>query len=62
MNTRGIRGFIGLKRQLKLMDPEQTNFLSMNDFLQAFDDIKISNVQSSELKMAFQIYDVARSG
>jgi hypothetical protein len=42
--TRGIRGFIGLKRQIKLIDSDNTGFLNVNEFLQAFDDLKIANI------------------
>lgn len=55
--TRGMRGFIVLKRQFKLIDCEGKGSLSLNDFLQAFDDLKITNLQSGELKMIFEIYD-----
>lgn len=61
-NTRGARGLISLKRQLKVKDSANTGRLSQNDFLQAFDDLKITNIQSSELSMIFEIYDSQRSG
>lgn len=59
---RGIRGFIGLKRQFKLIDSEATGSLSMNEFLQAFDDLKMTNLQSGELRMVFEIYDKEKTG
>lgn len=59
---RGMRGFIGLKKQFKLIDSEQTGQLSLNEFLQAFDDLKMTNLQSGELKMVFEIYDDNNSG
>ena len=59
---RGMRGFVGLKRQFKLIDSESTGCLSLNEFLQAFDDLKVTNLQSDELKMVFEIYDHQRSG
>lgn len=34
----------------------------MNQFLQAFDEIKISNMQSGELKMCFDLYDPTKTG
>jgi hypothetical protein len=46
-----------LKKQLKIIDSDQTGFLTLNEFLQAFDDLKITNMQSGELKMVFEIYD-----
>jgi len=62
LNMRGIRGFVGLKRQFKLIDSERTGLLTLNEFLQAFDDLKMTNLQSGELKMVFEIYDRARKG
>ena len=56
-----MRGFIVLKRQFKLIDCEGKGSLSLNDFLQAFDDLKITNLQSGELKMIFGIYDNFKS-
>lgn len=60
LNTRGIRGFIGLKRQFKLIDTDGKGYLNLNEFLQAFDDLKITNIQSSDLKMVFGIYDLKK--
>lgn len=54
---RGIRGYVGLKRQFKLIDSDQTGYLSLNEFLQAFDDLKVTNMQSDELRMIFELYD-----
>jgi len=62
LRTRGVRGFIGLKKQLKIIDSDQTGTLTLNEFLQAFDDLKVTNMQSGELRMVFEIYDVDRSG
>ena len=62
LRTRGVRGYIGLKKQLKIIDSDQTGFLTLNEFLQAFDYLKITNMQSGELKMVFEIYDQDRSG
>ena len=47
--TRGIRGFIGLKKQLKLADSDQKGILNLVDFQNAWSDLKIHNVQQSEL-------------
>lgn len=60
LNTRGMRGFVGLKRQFKLIDTDGNGYLSLNEFLQAFDDLKITNIQSSDLKMVFGIYDLKK--
>ena len=60
--TRGIRGFIGLKKQLKLVDHELSGSLNLNSFQQAWEDLKIANVQQSDLKMVFGIYDQKRIG
>ena len=60
--TRGIRGFIGLKKQLKLADSYQKGTLSLVDFQNAWGDLKIHNVQQSELQMIFGIYDVGKHG
>lgn len=53
LNTRGPRGFVSLKRQFKLIDSTNSNLLTLNEFLQAFDDLKITNLQSGELAMVF---------
>jgi Ca2+-binding EF-hand superfamily protein len=34
----------------------------LNEFLQAFDDLKITNIQSSELRMLFEFYDQSKTG
>lgn len=57
-----MRGFISLKRQFRLLDQDQNGKLTQNEFLQAFDSMKITNVQSSELKMVFDMYDSQRTG
>lgn len=62
LQTRGARGIISLKRQFRLIDSDATGCLSLNEFLQAFDDLKITNMQSGEQKMLFEIYDNHRSG
>jgi hypothetical protein len=62
VQTRGVRGFITLKRKLRQTDVEQSGLLDLNQFLQAFDEMQISNVQSSELKMCFDLYDSAKIG
>ena len=62
LNTRGLRGFIGLKQLFKKLDVEQDGLLSLNQILQAFDDLKITNMQSDEVKMLFQIYDAQKTG
>ena len=62
LNTRGVRGFVSLKRQFKLIDSTNSDLLTLNEFLQAFDDLKITNLQSGELAMVFQIYDVKQVG
>ncbi len=59
---RGIRGYVSLKRQFKLIDSDETGKLSLNEFLQAFDDLKVTNMQSDELRMIFELYDTQRSG
>lgn len=57
-----MRGYIGLKRQLKLIDSEQSGYLSLNEFLQAFDDLKMTNLESGELQMIFENYDPTKTG
>lgn len=57
LNTRGIRGFIGLKKQLRLIDTERSGVIGIDGFLQAFDDLKIANIDASDLKMIFGIYE-----
>lgn len=36
--------------------------MSLNQILQAFDDLKITNMQSDEVKMLFRIYDIQKNG
>jgi Ca2+-binding EF-hand superfamily protein len=60
LNRRGIRGFITLKRQFKVLDAENRGYLTLNEFLQAFDDMKISNIPSGDLNMIFGIYDLKK--
>jgi|LauGreDrversion4_2_1035121.scaffolds.fasta_scaffold181190_3 Ca2+-binding EF-hand superfamily protein len=57
-----MRGYIGLKRQFKLIDSEQSGYLSLNEFLQAFDDLKMTNLESGELQMIFENYDPTKTG
>ena len=57
---RGIRGYISLKRQFKVLDAENRGWLDLNEWLQAFDDLKIANVHSGDLKMLFGIYDLSK--
>ena len=60
MSKRGIRALVSLKRQFKVIDAENRGYLELNEFLQAFDDLKISNIESGDLNMIFGIYDFDR--
>lgn len=60
MSKRGIRALVSLKRQFKVNDAENRGYLELNEFLQAFDDLKISNIESGDLNMIFGIYDFDR--
>jgi hypothetical protein len=60
LNTRGVRAYISLKRQFVLADQEHSGFLTLNQWLTAFDDLKVANLQSGDLKMLFGIFDLER--
>ena len=60
LNTRGIRAYISLKRQFVLADQENSGFLSLNQWLTAFDDLKVANLHSGDLKMLFGIFDLEK--
>lgn len=61
MKVRGIRGFIGIYRQFKIMDDDYDQKLSIKEFQKALRDYKI-NLSEDELKAIFEQADQAKSG
>ena len=43
-----------------LADQENSGFLSLNQWLTAFDDLKVANLHSGDLKMLFGIFDLEK--
>ena len=41
MNSRGAKGFIGIQRQFKIMDDDNSGFLNMAEFKKAIKDFRI---------------------
>ncbi len=55
--ARGVRGLVGLKRQFKVTDSDNSGALCLREFQQAIDDLKVPNICESELHMLFKAFD-----
>lgn len=53
---RGIKGLIGLKRQFKIMDSDESGALDFNEFKKALDDYRVG-CTDEEAYQVFQIFD-----
>jgi len=53
---------IGLKRQFKIQDSDASGQLSLPEFQQCFDDLKVPGLCASEVEMIFRAYDKNGSG
>lgn len=59
---RGIRGLVGLRRQMAINDLERTGSLKLQDFLSCFDDLKVAALCETDMKMLFSCCDRNYSG
>jgi Ca2+-binding EF-hand superfamily protein len=53
---RGVKGLIGLKRQFKLMDSDESGALDYGEFKKALDDYKVQ-CSDEETEQIFYIFD-----
>jgi Ca2+-binding EF-hand superfamily protein len=58
---RGVRGLIGLKRQFKIMDSDESGALDFGEFKKALDDYKVGCTQE-EAQQVFEVFDRNRDG
>ncbi len=56
---RGVRGLIGLKRQFKIMDSDESGALDFNEFQKALEDYRVG-CTAEEAGQVFQIFDKNR--
>jgi Ca2+-binding EF-hand superfamily protein len=59
--SRGARGFIGLQRQFKIMDDNNSNSLDKYEFTKAMTDYMLG-FSESEIQKLFAYFDFDRSG
>jgi len=57
-----VRGLVGLRRQFKIQDYDASGQLSLPEFQQCFDDLKVPGLCASEVEMIFRAYDKDGSG
>jgi Ca2+-binding EF-hand superfamily protein len=57
--VRGVKGLIGLKRQFKLMDSDESGALDYGEFKKALDDYKVKS-SDEETEQIFSIFDKNR--
>lgn len=53
---RGVRGLIGLKRQFKIMDSDESGALDFDEFKKALDDYRVG-CTAEEASQVFLIFD-----
>jgi Ca2+-binding EF-hand superfamily protein len=58
---RGQRGLIGLKRQFKSIDTDNSGSLSLNEFISALREYRL-NFQEEDARRLFQYFDLDRDG
>ena len=58
---RGVKGLIGLKRQFKIMDSDESGALDLEEFKKALEDYKVGCSQE-EAHQVFEIFDRNRDG
>lgn len=58
---RGAKGFIGLKRQFKIMDSDGSGELDFSEFRKALDDYRVG-CNGPEADQLFAIFDKNRNG
>ena len=59
--ARGARGLIGLAKQFKIADDDNSKNLDINEFKKAVHDFRIG-LQDSDSERLFRIFDRDRSG
>ena len=59
--SRGARGIIGLQRQFKIMDDNNSHDLDINEFKKAIKDFKV-NILERDIEKLYNIFDRDRSG
>ena len=58
---RGVKGLIGLKRQFKIMDSDESGALDINEFTKALQDYRVQ-CTPEEAGQIFDIFDRNRDG
>jgi len=61
LNTRGGKGIIGLSRQFRIFDDNNSHTLEFEEFAKACKDFKV-DLNTSEIKILFNAFDRDRSG
>ena len=59
--NRGARGFIGMARQFKIIDDDNSKCLSLPEFVKALRDFRV-NLPEDDARRLFQFMDADRSG
>jgi len=59
--ARGVRGILGLARQFKIMDDDNSKFINYNEFRKACRDYRIT-VDDKEIQLLYEAIDVDDSG
>lgn len=59
--SRGARGFLGMQKQFKIMDDNNSGTIDMNEFKKAIRDFKI-DLNETEIRQVFQAFDRDGSG
>jgi calcyphosin len=59
--TRGARGFIGMQRQFRIIDDDNSGNIDINEFKKAVRDFKI-DLNENEIQLVFSAFDRDGSG
>ncbi|EGR32164.1 hypothetical protein IMG5_094270 [Ichthyophthirius multifiliis] len=61
ISSRGIRGFIGIQRQFRIMDDNYDKAINQAEFRKAMSDYKM-NLNDQECQLLFQLFDTQQHG
>lgn len=57
ISARGPKGLIGLKKQFKIMDTDNSGKLSLSEFQEVLDNFRIPGISGSDAQRLFKVFD-----
>lgn len=62
ISARGPKGLIGLKKQFKIMDTDESGNLSLSEFQEVLDNFKIPGIGALDAERLFKVFDKSNDG